>query len=1068
MNRYKAADIYMARTPMLSIEKFEEIFSDKNSKENVIENIDKLLDNKFFLEALSVASPTLFESVKEKQFNDNKKKEKIYNSLAKYIIRSTSRTTPFGLFTGISIGKFSDKSSIKLNKSSFHKKRARVDMEWLYKLIYTIEKNEDMREKLKVRFNNTCIVKGDRLDNILVDGELYDNSLNSISSVKYTNQVINVMNLTKEFVTYNNLKLEMEKINPNVEKEKICGFIDTLFKNEFIISELRPPLINADPFKYILSILSENDKCKELYRQLIEIDNLIEIYNNIKLGNGIELYNEICTLMGKIYKSKYYLQIDFKINTIEDSLSNDIKAEMEKVTNAILNFCIDNESINPLTLYKKEFLDKYGYDMEVNVLELVDNTIGIGYPEDSLDTNGYKLTKKQRYLKNLILDKNSKCLIERKYEIVLNDSDFKEFNEKNNLILNKDINSPKTFEINYIINKLPYKFEKENFILTIGPNVGSNSVGRSFGRFADILNDDFQEDLNRLNNDKKNIYDNNTIIAEIFEPTKLNRWANVALNYNNYDYQIPIATRECNNKKIISLEDIYIGIDRVTNRLYIKSKRLDKYVICDVSNMLNLNVCSQLKKLLVNISQNQDYNIATFIENLDMRELIYTPRIKYSNTILRPSSWKLSRKILGLTNSKFSFNEFNQKLNEWRKSWKIPAKVYLSRLDNRLLLNLENSFNLEQVYLLVKNSDQVYVFFEFEGNLSDSYAKNYYGKPLALEVVVPFYSNIKDSKPINNYDTHSGELKTKSRYKYNCSKLSVKNEKRILPPGKEGWIYMLLYNNTSRTQELISDNIIPFANDMIKKCLIEKYFFIKYVDKYKHIRLRMKMNENINYMDFFGELSEFYNYILKRKLIKKVSIDTYEREIERYGGIELIDIAEEYFYYDSNYIGQALGNNRLNEDYFTLSTIKLMLDTIGLPLEEQYEFCSHINPSSKQRDNFRKHRKILMDKIGNDEKCLKEIICGASNDYDVSMKNAYYLREKSLLRYWENICIEDENNNLTNSKKNIITSLIHMFCNRIKCDNLWEYEIMCLFKFTINDLIQYKKYSKRNSNNYER
>jgi len=153
MINYKASDFFMTRVPLLPIDDYMRLFSDQSQQNELL--VDAF-DNPVLREALAVASKDLLEAIDNNRLGDNPKAaEQVCSSLLRYFIRLSTRPTPFGLFSGISIGRFGDESNITVSDSKHHTKRARPDMEWIYGLIKKIEAEKDIREKLRVRFNAT-------------------------------------------------------------------------------------------------------------------------------------------------------------------------------------------------------------------------------------------------------------------------------------------------------------------------------------------------------------------------------------------------------------------------------------------------------------------------------------------------------------------------------------------------------------------------------------------------------------------------------------------------------------------------------------------------------------------------------------------------------------------------------------------------------------------------------------------------------------------------------------------------------------------------------------------------
>ena len=111
---------------------------------------------------------------------------------------------------------------------------------------------------------------------------------------------------------------------------------------------------------------------------------------------------------------------------------------------------------------------------------------------------------------------------------------------------------------------------------------------------------------------------------------------------------------------------------------------------------------------------------------------------------------------------------------------------------------------------------------------------------------------------------------------------------RILELGDEGWIYIKVYGLGTRTNEFLTKSIPR----LIKELDCEKWFFIRYSDPCEHIRFRIKFqNEDTAYTKLKG-IMEWIHILKKRGMVEKVIFDTYKREINRYGGEQLIDYAE--------------------------------------------------------------------------------------------------------------------------------------------------------------------------------
>lgn len=96
-----------------------------------------------------------------------KEEKQAADSLFKYVSRTFSRATPFGLFASVGSGVFDDRAEIPTFEELHIKKHSRIDMEWLLTFIDKLEKNVDVVSQLKVQSNHAISKVGKRLELML-------------------------------------------------------------------------------------------------------------------------------------------------------------------------------------------------------------------------------------------------------------------------------------------------------------------------------------------------------------------------------------------------------------------------------------------------------------------------------------------------------------------------------------------------------------------------------------------------------------------------------------------------------------------------------------------------------------------------------------------------------------------------------------------------------------------------------------------------------------------------------------------------------------------------------------
>lgn len=246
--------------------------------------------------------------------------------------------------------------------------------------------------------------------------------------------------------------------------------------------------------------------------------------------------------------------------------------------------------------------------------------------------------------------------------------------------------------------------------------------------------------------------------------------------------------------------------------------------------------------------------------------------------------------------------------------------------------------------------------------------------------------------------------------------------KRHIYPGEE-WLYLKIYVSPNTANRVLIEVIMPLIKKLSEQKIIEQWFFIRYSDPNFHIRLRIKLNS----VEMLGIIIVDFNKVIKKETdngtVSKIQIDTYSRELERYG-FETMEVCERFFYSDSKAVLLFLKNKPIEWEIIMecINWICRLYKELEFSDNEIYKFvdmasnsyCSELKLSADQiaEINFL-YRKSKSDII----KAIKE---------DDSNKK------------WEIYNFGGLKDSINKSK--IVSSLIHMHVNRIFSFNQRVYE----------------------------
>lgn len=198
------------------IKKIETIISDV--KNNYMENI-------------LVSSQRLYKAISNKYNSKN-----LETSIYKYLLRSSVRSTPYGINAGVGLGNFNVENNFILIKDN--KKRARVDVEWLVHVIKICEKK--LGYDLYVTHTNCYYTSSNRLKKYYDSCYVRDEKSGDYgSSIRNTNLVKAILNLTNNYIKIYDLLDELTIKFGEENRNKIYNIIMDLLESEFLTSNLK-------------------------------------------------------------------------------------------------------------------------------------------------------------------------------------------------------------------------------------------------------------------------------------------------------------------------------------------------------------------------------------------------------------------------------------------------------------------------------------------------------------------------------------------------------------------------------------------------------------------------------------------------------------------------------------------------------------------------------------------------------------------------------------------------------------------------------------------------------------
>ncbi len=992
--------------------------------ETTKEELLNLCKDKCFREKIMIASPSLLQMIdtyfEEPDKLSEKKEKEMFASIEKYYRRSMERTTPFGLFAGVGMGRFDEVCFLNDEQQKFCK-CVHPDAAWMWEYIAKMEQTYYAR--LSFKWNTVCIPDGNR------DLLLYTTTQDVEEiSVRRTAVLEIVKALCKEYTPYTKLVEEVQKRYQDVDKQVIERYLSDLIQKQILISNLRPTISEKEPFKRLVTQLEKIDASSAV--TLKKIESMCGEYEKTAIGEGCIQYEAIICEMKKLHESKYYLQVDTNIYDAEMVLPNLIKRQIEQLAqDLVMLSSISQKQKEPLNWYRDKFVEKYGVNRLVPLTEMLDTSIGIGAPI------GYQIPTNDFYESSgssLEIDKAVRNYFLREYENAIQNHtaikiDMEELGE--HLHLPEQMEEPASFEL-YI------KVREENgkIRLFMSDSGGAAAAGKTFGRFA-IKNREFSKLLPELNEQEKAVRGNLQTCEISYLPARL-RNGNVMRCPSGRDKVLSAYVGGNNDKEELCLEHILIGVDN--GRFYAVDVRTGERLVFGMNNMYNLLLQPNIYRFLLEIANDGEANCFDLPWKYIFQYMKHIPQIELGDIVLASEQWFVSTSDLRLFNKVISYEAFQKAFEQYQRDNNLPRELYLVEEDNRISLNLNNAVSLHILFDELKKKKGNSVLLERkEAGEEPSFGASRF----ATEIVVPVFRN------------------TVSPTYHSTTVLQALERKAHIALPYDNWLYFKLYCKHERETELIALELKQFA----EKLKIEKgieHFFMRYIDTKPHIRLRFYGNPQALY-EATPDMMNWISDLEEKNIIGEMSIHQYEREVERYGGRNLIVDAEAVFRADSVIVENILQLIRMKQTELTveeatiLSVIKY-LEAFYDHFEQWLDFCTAYYHSNQYLVEFRqkKERYLTLFDVEDNWSSLVGSIDGKK------LLELVHSRNEVVRNYRANI---EKENAGKGFKDNIVASVLHLHCNRmLGTDREWEQKIMSF----VESLLYAKKhlYKERNRN----
>jgi thiopeptide-type bacteriocin biosynthesis protein len=979
---YAPAGFYLLRAPVLPASVFRQITEGPvrssagagdpetrwvEARQRSHATLRRLAADPVVEQALMVASTAIFHGLAqlERADGDERRVERAYAGLFRYLVRMSTRPTPFGLFAGVAVGRLAGRTTARLGARSVSRIRTRPDMGWLLSLIELIENDGELRSHLDVVANRLVYAAGDSV--VLARADVYGKHDNRAFALRAGPVLAYVLEQAREPIGYESLRQRIHDAFPHGTQAQVNSLLRELWDHHVITSDLRPALADSSPAGHVLERLPRVPATAGLRTRLAGVlDKAAEI-DRAGAGGSTRLITDLVARQQELVPagegepgSQHAFQLDTALSLEAAELNEDVGRAVADGVETLLRLTGYPDGRPHLRDYRAAFVERFGMGAEVPVLELLSPERGLDAPPTyqqpprtyPLPPGQPRSTQARDRILCAIL---AEALHAGTREIELTDAMVEALGQWEP---SAQSSPPPAVEMYLqIAAASPAAIDRGEWQGVVASACMAPG-GRTFCRFIDVLGDDAQKALRAYAQRQEALFPG-AIFAELSYLPASGRSANVVIRPMLRSYEIVVnSAPSVAPERVIALDDLVVGVSG--ERFYLRSLSHGREVVVTQSHMLNLMYAPNVCRFLLEVSEGGGPLLGGFDWGA-ARGAPFLPRVVRNGLVLSPARWHLRRSLLQETGTGSDEARLTRSVDGWRERWAVPRHVYLAASDNRLLLDLEHPLSVAELRRELRRTDE-HGSVELQEMLPDFgqlWLQDRHGAPFFAEVVVPVLLR----EPMREPNGAAGPPTVEASTPRARLQRPVPNEERCAWPGG-AWTYLKLYGSVRQQDELIAGPVREIVRALLEESLVDRWFFVRYADPEPHLRLRFRATTDQAAGAVLTDALAWGRALAERGLVGRLTVDSYRREIERYGGPEAIDSIEEAFTADSataSGVIAAIHARRLTLDPVLVAvfTLDALLRSCGLDFDRRLRFVQQRTGRYEHSEEFRTHRRFL-------------------------------------------------------------------------------------------------------------
>lgn len=961
-------------------------------------------------EAIFIASPSLAGEIDVwLREPTTERGEKIERGLVRYFSRMCGRATPFGQFAGCSVGAIGASTSLVLDAARAYRSHTRLDMNYVCALADDLLRMPEVSQRVTYRPNSSLYRVSDQYRYMEGRAGASGQRTYGLIAVPVTDYLERVLAYCATGARHDEIDALLASSDPELTRDEVSAYIDELIASQVLVADFPPRVTGPEPLAELIARTEEIPGLAEVSEALRDVRDALAEIDASELGDRSAQYARIvarlATLPTPVDAARVF-QVDMVKPAPAATLGPDVIAEIERAV-ALLHQLGPTRADSPLADLVSRFATRYE-DREVPLAEVLDEEWGVApqnidpsplLAELPFSSRGGGGGESMQGLHG--------ALLREIQDAVARDARVLELDENTLAAMFSDEPAPVPAALSVMATVVASSADavaRGEFRVVVEGAKGPSGVSL-LGRFCHADPEmerrvtEFARAEAQANPD--------AIYAEIVHQPQ-SRIGNIIARPVLTEYEIVyLGQSGLPIEQQIPVSDLLVSV--VGGRFVLRSKRLGREVIPRLTTAHTLLGGLMTYRFLGQLASAQ----ALALRMGPLERLPFIPRVVAGRAVLYLATWRLFRDEIAELDQPTRAGRFAA-VQALRAARKMPRFVAVKDLDNELPIDLDNALSVDSFVHLIKQRPYARLQEVYPG-AGELCAEGPEGR-FVHELVVPFLYGAGD-RP-----------RTRLR---NRPPIAAQ---RQFAPGSE-WLYAKLYTGITAGDRVLCDVVAPVVERAAASGACDRWFFLRYADPEFHIRVRFH-GEPGAVSQLIPALHERCAPLVAAGLLHRVQLDTYDREIERYGGDAGIDLAERLFHTDSEaalaVISALDAASELDERWrYALLGIDQILADLGLDLAQRLQvICDQRAGFGAEYAVTTLFERSLGAKFRNERLQLETMLGGASEGNLDFVRGAFRRRSEQSRAIIDELIARERAGQLTVPVAELAKSFIHMHANR--------------------------------------